>query len=29
MPDQTTWPSVKFSFKVNIGDTEVLFQEVK
>lgn len=25
---QSTWPLVKFSFNVKIGDTEILFQEV-
>ena len=26
--DASTWPLVKFSFRVKIGDTEILFQEV-
>lgn len=25
---RSTWPMVKFSFRVKIGDTEILFQEV-
>ena len=28
LPSQNTWPTVKFSFSVNMGNTEMLFQEV-
>ncbi len=28
LPSQNTWPAVKFAFSVNMGNTEILFQEV-